>query len=78
MDYFEKNLLESLYLQPLIWFRYVDSFFYLHTLEEGIEKFLCALNEFDENLKVAFSSSKKEFIGFNESPLKHKILFISS
>ena len=71
MDYFEKNLLETLYLQPLIWFRYVNNFFYLHTLEEDIEKFLCGLHEFDENLKVVLSSFKKKcLICFNESPLK--------
>ena len=71
MDYFEKNLLESLYLQPLISFRYVDNSFYLHTLEEYIEKFLWGLNEFDEKLKVVLSSSKKiYFVCFNESPLK--------
>ena len=63
MDYFEKNLLESLNLQRLMWFRYIDNFFHLHTLEEGIKKFLRGLNEFDENLKLRHVFSK-EIVSF--------------
>ena len=55
MDKIETAFLETQELQPLVWFRYIDNFFFIWTLgEKELQTFLHSLNEFHTDIKFTY------------------------
>ena len=66
MDKLETRFLQSLSLQPLVWFRYIDDIFFIWTnAKDKLEKFLDDLNSFDDNIKYTHESSKENVAFLN-------------
>ena len=60
MDKIETAFLETQELQPLVWFRYIDSILFIWTHgEQELQTFLRSLNEFHTDIKFTYESSKE-------------------
>ena len=61
MDKLETNFIKTQTLRHLVWFRYIDDFFFSWTHGEGnLKRFLDNLNIFDPHKKFTHEYSKKE------------------
>ena len=56
---FEKSFLEVQQLQPLVRFKYIDTFFIWTQSVEELNIFLKSLNEFDTSIKFTYESNKE-------------------
>ena len=62
MDQIETKFLRIQSHQPMIWFRYIDSTFFIWTHgEEKLEKFIADFNAFNSNIQFTCESSKKNY-----------------
>ena len=63
MDKIETTFLQILELQPLVWFRYSYSIFFICTHgEQELQTFLRSLIEFHADIRFTLSQAKKAFL----------------
>ena len=77
MDKIETTFLETLELQPLVWFRYIDDIFFIWTYgEQKVQTFLRSFNEFHTDIKFTYESSKESiaFLDLKVSIKSSKII----
>ena len=62
IDEFETKFIESQQNKPLVWFRYIEGFFFIWThWEEKLKSFLEDLNKFEPYLKFTHDLVKKAY-----------------
>ena len=77
IDKIETAFLETQELQPSVWFRYIDSIFFIWThIEQELQTFLRSLNEFHTDIEFTYELSKESiaFLDLKVSVKNSKII----